>query len=57
MSTPEALAAAIARRDDLRKRQDKATHMWLIASLGRQIEAVEAEIVGLRAELAKGEAP
>ena len=55
MTTAESLAAAIARRDDLHKRQGKATHIWLVASLGRQIEAAEAEIVRLKAELAKGE--
>ena len=57
MSTSEALAAAIARRDDLRKRQNATRYPWMVASLGRQIQAAEAEIARLRAELAKGETP
>lgn len=56
MTTAEALAAATTRRDDLRKRQNATRYPWMVVSLGRQIEAVEAEIAGLRAELAKEEA-
>lgn len=57
MTTAEALAAAITRRDDLRKRQDATRYPWMVVSLGRQIQAAEAEIARLRAELAKEEAP
>jgi len=57
MTTAEALAAAIVRRDDLRKRQDKAGPVWLIVALGRDIDAAEAEIARLRADFAKEEAP